>query len=145
MTRSESSSHSFLITTISGPGTIYDDRYLDYKRSEGKRSIADDTMNLARLVPWFGAETPVSEITAERIADYARARAAERTKAKRPEAKRPVNAATRNRELATLRHALRLANEWGYIDKAEPSRNRDGRHSHRDAPRRDPGAGVGAR
>src|SRR5688572_8976283 len=49
------------------------DRYLDYKGAEGKRSIGDDKMNLTRLVAWFGAERPVTEISAERIADYARA------------------------------------------------------------------------
>jgi len=30
---------------------------------------------------------------------------------------RPVSPATRNRELATLRHALRLAHEWGYVER----------------------------
>lgn len=88
------------------------EKYLAYKRAEGKRSICDDEMNLSRLVAWFGADTPIIDITAQRIADYARERASQKSRLKRL-----VSPATRNRELATLRHLLRLAQEWGYIEK----------------------------
>src|SRR5262245_53498855 len=36
------------------------DRYLAYKRAEGKRSVDDDESNLRRLVAFLGADTPVS-------------------------------------------------------------------------------------
>ena len=60
------------------------DRYLEYKRSEGKRSIDADEMNLERLVgAWgggFGADTPVRCADIGRqIADYTRDRAGQRT------------------------------------------------------------------
>ncbi len=62
-------------------------------------------------------------VAAQRIADYSRERAAHTSRLGRP-----VSPATRNRELAVLRHLLRLAEEWGYIDKAPPS---DWRRSRR--------------
>lgn len=88
------------------------EKYLAYKRAEGKRSICDDEMNLERLVGWFGGSTVITDITAQRIADYARERVTQKSRLKRL-----VSPATRNRELATLRHLLRLAQEWGYIEK----------------------------
>jgi integrase len=51
-------------------------------------------------------------VTAEKIADYARDRAGQTSRVGRL-----VSPASRNRELATLRHALRLACEWGYVEK----------------------------
>lgn len=88
--------------------------YLDFKRAKGKRSLADDELALTkRILPWFGAETPVKEITALRIAQYDRERSAGLSRLKRP-----VTPATVNRELALVRHLLRLAEEWGYIAKA---------------------------
>src|SRR5262245_42898067 len=49
--------------------------YLDFKRAKGKRSLEGDARAIARrLLPWFGAETPVSELTALRIAQYDRER-----------------------------------------------------------------------
>jgi integrase len=88
------------------------DRYLAYKRAEGKRSVGGDESNLARLVAWLGAETAVAAVTAEKVADYSRDRAGQTSRLGRT-----VSPATRNRELATLRHALRLACEWGYVEK----------------------------
>jgi integrase len=88
--------------------------YLDFKRAKGKRSLADDETALARrILPWFGGETPVTEITGHRIAQYDRDRSAGLSRLKRP-----VTPATVNRELALIRHMLRLAEEWGYLDKA---------------------------
>jgi site-specific recombinase XerD len=87
--------------------------YLTFKNAEGKRSVDDDERALTRLRAWFGDETPVGEITAQRIADYSRARAEQLSRLKRP-----VSPATRNRELACLRHLLRLAAEWGHTEKA---------------------------
>src|SRR2546425_1158883 len=89
-----------------------EEKYLAYKRAEGKRSIADDEMNLTRLKAWFGPDTPIVEVTAQRIADYSRERATQKSRLKRL-----LSPASRNRELATLRHLLRLAHEWGYIEK----------------------------
>lgn len=88
--------------------------YLDFKRAKGKRSLADDALALTRrIVPWFGAETLVTEMTALRIAQYDRERSAGLSRLKRP-----VTPATVNRELALIRHMLRLGEEWGYLDKA---------------------------
>jgi hypothetical protein len=47
---------------------------LNSKRGKGKRSIRDDEDRLTRLRTWFGAETLVTEITAQRIAQYDRDR-----------------------------------------------------------------------
>ena len=87
--------------------------YLDFKKAEGKRSVADDERALKRLRAWFGDATPVTEITAQRIADYSRERAGQISRLGRT-----VSPATRNRELACLRHLLRLAAEWGHTEKA---------------------------
>jgi len=91
------------------------DRYLTMKESEKKRSISDDRQNLGRLIAWFGPTTPLTEITAGRISDYRVSRANEMS---RRRGGQPVSNATVNRELATLRHLLRLAHEeWEALDK----------------------------
>ncbi len=86
--------------------------YLDFKRGKGKRSIREDEKILKKLQARLGAETPLPEISAQRIAQYDRARVSEKSKLGRP-----VTPSTVNRELAVLRHLLRLAEEWGYIEK----------------------------
>src|SRR5262245_10230790 len=78
------------------------DRYLAVKR---KKSLAEDGRNLETLKAEFGAETPLSSITAGRISAY---------KSKRLAAKHnghDLTAAAINRPLALLRHLLRLAHE----------------------------------
>jgi len=86
--------------------------YLEFKRAKGKRTLLDDEQRLTRLLRWFGTDTPITEITAQRIAQYDRERVTEISCRGRP-----VSPSTVNRELAMLRHLLRLAEEWGYIDK----------------------------
>jgi integrase len=86
--------------------------YLDYKRGKGKRSIRQDEQILAKLKARLSADTPITEITAQRIAQYERDRVVEKSKLGRL-----VTPSTINRELAILRHLLRLAEEWGYIAK----------------------------
>ncbi len=86
--------------------------YLDFKRGKGKRSIRQDEQILKKLKARLGPDTPLSEITAQRIAQYDRDRVVEKSKLGRP-----VTPSTINRELAILRHLLRLAEEWGYIAK----------------------------
>jgi integrase len=83
------------------------------QKERTKRSVRNDRMAVARFKADFGADTLLSEITAQRIAEWARHRLAT------PAAThgRPLNAASLNRELAILRHMLRLAEEWGYIDR----------------------------
>ena len=54
----------------------------------------------------------MTEITAQRIAQYDRDRVTQTSRLGRL-----VTASTVNRELAILRHMLRLAEEWGYIAK----------------------------
>src|SRR5437879_4324788 len=86
--------------------------YLDYKRAKGKRSIRQDEQICGKLKRGFGAETSVAEITAQQIAQYDRARVTQTSKLGHL-----VTPSTVNRELAILRHMLRLAEEWGYITK----------------------------
>src|SRR5207247_5615393 len=80
--------------------------YCQYKTDRGKRSAADDARVLAtRLLPAFGPDLPVRKLTAPAIAQYERRRMAE------------VSAYTVALELAVLRHMLRLARRWGYLDE----------------------------
>ena len=86
--------------------------YLDFKRAKGKRSIAQDEQLFKKLQAGLGADTPLPEITAQQIAQYDRDRLTEISRLGRP-----ISPSTVNRELAVLRHLLRLAEEWGYIVK----------------------------
>jgi integrase len=86
--------------------------YLEVKRAKGKRSIRDDEHRLGRMAAWFGTDTLLPEVTAQRIAQYDRDRVTQISRRKRQ-----VSPATVNRELSILRHLLRLAEEWGYIEK----------------------------
>lgn len=90
------------------------EKYIGVKESEGKRSIRDDRQNLARLRAAFGKDTPLEAITASLVSDYKVARM--RTTVKSGESERPIGPATLNRELASLRHLLRLAlEEWQVV------------------------------
>ena len=83
------------------------ERYLQAKSR--KKSIQDDTRHLTMLRGIFGAETPLTEITAAKISAWK----AERLAAICPRTKRGYAAATINRPLQALRHLLRLAHdEW---------------------------------
>ena len=87
--------------------------YLNYKRAKGKKSLENDTTFIARFKDFFGAETPIAEVTAQQVARYDSHRLTQTSRLKRL-----LSPASVNRELATLRHLLRLAEEWGYIAKA---------------------------
>jgi integrase len=89
------------------------EEYLVFKRGKGKRSIAQDEQLLTKLKAGLGSDTPLTEITAQRIAQYDRDRVSQKSE----KIGRPVSPSTVNRELAVLRHLLRLAEEWGYIPK----------------------------
>jgi len=88
------------------------DEYLDFKRAKGKRSIRQDEQITKKLIRGFGADTPLAEMSAQRIAQYDRDRTTQKSRLGRT-----VTPSTINRELAILRHMLRLAEEWGYIAK----------------------------
>jgi integrase len=89
--------------------------YLAYKRDHGKRSVKDDERILERgLVPAFGARLPVRRLTGAAIAQYEKQRMA----AKVARGDRKVSAYTVANELSVLRHMLRLARRWGYLDAA---------------------------
>ncbi len=91
------------------------ERYLVAK--VGKRSLKDDRKHLARLKGAFGASTPLAEITAGRVATYKLERM--QVTVKRDGAQRAITPATLNRELAALRHLLRLAEEeWEVLERA---------------------------
>jgi integrase len=79
------------------------------KAKARKKSIKEDERHLNTLKLAFGADTPLAEITAARIAAWK----ADRMSAESPVTKRAYPAATINRPLAALRHLLQLAHdEW---------------------------------
>ncbi len=87
------------------------DEYLAHKANEKKRSVDDDELILKRkILPAFGAETPLRKITREDIARFTKARLEQEV---RPGHK--VKAGTVANELSVFRHLLRLAQEWGYV------------------------------
>jgi integrase len=87
------------------------DEYLAHKANEKKRSVGDDELILKRkILPAFGAETPLRKITREGIARFTKARLEQEM---RPGHK--VKAGTVANELSVFRHLLRLAQEWGYV------------------------------
>lgn len=89
------------------------ERYLAAKSR--KKSVADDKRHLAVFTTAFGADAPLSEITAARISAWK----AERLAAICPQTKAPYSAAAINRPLAALRHLLRLArDEWEVLAAA---------------------------
>lgn len=114
-------------TEQSRPRTLREvaQEYMEFKRLKGKRSLENDTTFVERFKAFFGAETPVKEITTQRIAQYDKHRLMQASRLKRT-----ISPASVNRELAVLRHLLRLAEEWGYIDKTPKirlSRESEGR------------------
>jgi integrase len=99
--------------------------YLAYKRAKGKKTIVEDERDLTRFTAAFGKDTPLTAITAQRIAQWDRERITQTSRLGRR-----ISPASVNRELATLRHLLRLAEEWSYIPKAPKvrlSKEPDGR------------------
>src|SRR5262245_48605317 len=89
------------------------ERYLKAKEAGQKRSVRNDRMGLARLKAYFGADTPLPAITSNRIAEYGWQRLTEKSE----RLGRAVTPASLNRDLSVLRHLLRLAQEWGYLEK----------------------------
>jgi integrase len=83
--------------------------YLTFKAHHGKRSLDDDQIILERkILPAFGADTPLTAVTGAAIAQYERRRLGK------------VKPGTVANELSVLRHLLRLAARWGYL-KAAPA------------------------
>ncbi|MBI2526771.1 MAG: site-specific integrase [Candidatus Rokubacteria bacterium] len=83
-----------------------------------KQSLGGDKLILKRLLAHFGRERRLDKITAEAISLYRDGRLSipsERRKDAEGK-RRPLGVATVNRELALLRHLLRLAHEeWGAL------------------------------
>lgn len=80
------------------------EKYAEYCESNNRPSTyAKKRFNIANLVEHFG-DVPVGSITPEQIEAYKRKRL------------REVKPATVNRDLAALKHALRLAVKWGYLE-----------------------------
>jgi integrase len=89
------------------------ERYLGLKAR--KLTLAEDKRTLGHLKTVFGAETPLSEISADRISDYKARRLA--TTRKIRDTEKHLSAAAVNRPLTLLRHLLRLAQEeWGVLE-----------------------------
>jgi integrase len=84
--------------------------YLETSKSEKPNTIAFYKACIANLLAWPKlAESRLDEIRAEMVTAYAARRRAA-----------GLSVATINRELATLRRCLRLANEWGDLTAAPP-------------------------
>lgn len=80
--------------------------YLVYKEQQGKRTVKDDKRILEnRMLPYFGKALPVRGLSTEAIAQYEKERIG------------TVSAYTVSNELTVLRHLLRLAKKWGYLDR----------------------------
>lgn len=80
------------------------EKYAEYCESNNRPSTyAKKRFNIANLVEHFG-NVPVGSITPEQIEAYKRKRL------------KVVKPATVNRDLAALKHALRLAVKWGYLE-----------------------------
>ena len=92
-------------------GQIYLERY-----ASQKKSAADDRRHIRTLSAFFG-NLLLSQLTKERVEEFKQLRK-ERVTFKGT----PVNAATCNRELACLRHLLKLAVEEGMLEAAPPVR-----------------------
>jgi len=83
-----------------------------------KRSLHEDKRMLKRLVAHFGRETKLDKVTAAAIGQYRDQRFAAGCQNGKASvgSPRPLSAAAVNRELALLRHLLRLAHEeWGAL------------------------------
>jgi integrase len=79
--------------------------YIRYKADHGKRTVEDDKRILeGRLVPAFGSTLQIRKLTGPVIVQYEKRRAGE------------VSAYTVSNELSVLRHMLRLAKQWGYVE-----------------------------
>jgi integrase len=89
------------------------DRVLDLKTRSSAATRRDYARIAKHLKTEFGTETPVSEITAARVAEYDSKRLAATRKVR--DAERPLSLAAINRPRAFLRHVLRLAQEWGVL------------------------------
>jgi integrase len=85
------------------------DKYLVTTTNRGNPRSAEDRRIIKHLKEVFGADSPLSAVTAARISAYRDGRLG--SKSERTD--RQVKAATVNRPLAVLRHILRLAHdEW---------------------------------
>jgi integrase len=109
------------------PPALWQEAVADWAEAHaGKKSIGKDRANLRWLDPHL-AGTPLAEITADRVREIAKARAAEpadkrrRTRADAPPiADKPTSAATVNRMLALLRSILRHAHKAGKLPGGVP-------------------------
>jgi integrase len=88
-------------------------RVLDLKTRSSTATRRDYKRIAQHLKSEFGAETPVSEITAAKVAEYDSRRLAATRKV--GDAERPLSLAAINRPRAFLRHVLRMAQEWGVL------------------------------
>src|SRR3989442_1060433 len=84
--------------------------YLAFKRATGKRSVFKDEFTCRALVRGLGAETPLTEITSQRIALYQRDRSVATSRHGRP-----LKPASINPRLAVARHMLRPGAEGGFL------------------------------
>ena len=84
--------------------------YMEANRSEKYTKLARQFTE--KWLPFFGAETLTTAITARMIQRYAIARKKDKCKIKGT----PIANATVNRDLASLKHMLHKAEIWGYVE-----------------------------
>jgi integrase len=92
------------------------ERYVREKEAAKKKTIKSDKNIIARLLVAFGPETPLTEITSPKIAEYRLARLTIVS----PKTGKRLEPGTVNRELQVLRGLLRMAagEECEYLQKA---------------------------
>lgn len=93
------------------------ERYLAHKAATGKRSMPNDRGYVRKHLLFFGADTPVGDVTAEAIARYQAHRAVAIEARQRARGRETVSFAVCNREVAILRHMLRLAKRWRLVSE----------------------------
>jgi len=92
--------------------------YLERMKLERPTSERFRENRVTHILRVLGSETPIEQVTRERVLGYARTRLGENWRKRKPEAGEkvrefPTSPATVNRELSILRHMFRLAyEEW---------------------------------
>jgi integrase len=92
------------------------DHFLREKDAAKKKTIRSDRNIIKRLLAAFGADTPLSEITAPKISAYR----LDRLTTISPKSKGRLGAGTINRELQVIRGIVRMAasDDYGLLQKA---------------------------
>jgi integrase len=86
------------------------EKYLEYCEQNNRPSTHQKKRHLVRHILDFFGDVPLASVTRERVDAFKAAR------------RRKLGPAAVNRELAALKHALRLAVEWDYLEASPAAR-----------------------